>query len=79
MSAETLLVPRITAQLYVKPDQPSRAKDFGQLKENSITKPQQQYSNSRAAEARMEPVTSPPHQWERASGDQEGRTRPVGQ
>ena len=30
-SAETLLVPKITAQQNVKPDQTSRAMDFGQL------------------------------------------------
>ena len=77
--AETLLVPEITNLENVKSDQHSHAKVFGQITKNSITKPQPQYRNSRAAEARMEPVNSPPHQWERSSGDQEGPTRPVGQ
>ena len=78
-SAETLLVPVTTNLVCVDPDQPSRAKAFGQLTKNTITKPQPQYRTSRAAEARIAPVTSPPHQWERVSGNQEGRTRPVGQ
>ena len=76
-SAETLLVPEITSQENVNPDQPSCAKDFGQ--ENTITKPQPQYSSSTSAEARIKPVAGPAHQWEKSSGDLEGRKRPIGQ
>ena len=62
-SAETLLVPEITYLGNVKPDQPSRAKDFGQLRKTKITKPQPQYSNSREAKSLMEPIAGPAHQW----------------
>ena len=64
--------------MNVKPILPSRAKDFGQLSNLTITKPQQVYS-SIAAEARTEPVAGPSHQWEKSVGEQEGNTRPLDQ
>ena len=75
---ETLNVLQITDLISVKPVQPSCVKVFVQLSNLKITKPQQVYS-SIAAEARTEPVAGPAHQWEKSSGDQEGRTRSIGQ
>ena len=60
-------------------EQPSRATDCGQMQESKITKPQLRYRPGRAAEARGDPITGPPHQWERMSGDRDGRPRPAGQ
>ena len=78
VSTETLHLLQIPDLSSVKPVQPSRAKDFGQLSNLKITKPQQLYS-SIVAEARTEPVASPADQWEKSIGEKEGKTWPPGQ
>ena len=78
MSTETLHAPQIPDQLNAKPVQPSCAKDFGHLSNMKFTIPQPEYSST-AAEARTELVAGPAHQWEKSRGEQEGKTRPLGQ
>jgi hypothetical protein len=74
--AESLFAP-VAINLSCRTQElPSRATDCGEMKKIIITKPQLMYRPGRAAEARGDTSTGPPHQWERSSGD---RDEPAGQ
>ena len=75
---ETLAVLQTADLGCDNPIEPSRARDYGILRNFTITKPQLMYSGD-AAEALACPVTGPAHQWERRCGDQERQERPCSQ
>jgi hypothetical protein len=77
--AESLFAP-VAINLSCRTQElPSRATDCGEMKKNTITKPQLMYRPGRAAEAPGDTGTGPPHQWERSSGDRDERQQPASQ